>query len=379
MKDLLDGNKCAAIAARLAHVKAVPCFPITPQTEIIETIQKWKANGEFKGEFTQLESEHSVMSAAIGAAMTGARTFTATSSQGLLLMHEMLPIASGTRTPMVMVNVSRGLSAPITLWPDHNDILAMRDSGWITFICETNQEVLDSIIIGYKVGENPKIALPVLVNMDGFIHSYTREIVEVPEQKLVDKFLPKNMFLEIKLDVKNPKTLGIPVIGEYMKYRAQLHKAMLDSFAVIRKAHVEWKKLTGRKYDLIESYKLKDADVVMVIMGPNTTIARAAVDKMRKKGKKVGLLRIRLYRPFPEKEIRKALEGFKKIIVADQSICPGMSGILYPEIKMALYGTKVKISNFIIGLGGAVLTDDSFVEIFDDVFKSKEEVRKWLM
>lgn len=379
MKNLLDGNKSAAIAARLARVMAVPCFPITPQTEIIETIQKWKANGEFKGEFTQVESEHSVMSAAIGAAMTGARTFTATSSQGLLLMHEMLPIASGTRTPMVMVNVSRALSAPITLWPDHNDILAMRDSGWITFVCETNQEVLDSVLIGYKVGEDPKITLPVIVNMDGFIHSYTREIVEVPDQKVVDKFLPKEMKLEIKLDVKNPKTLGIPVMAEYIKYRSQLHKAMLDSFAVIKKAQSDWKRLTGRKYDIVESYKLKDADVALVIMGPNTTIARSAVDNLRKKGKKVGLLRIRLYRPFPEKEIKEALAGIKKVVIADQSICPGMSGILYPEIKMALYGSNALVSNYIVGLGGAMLTDQSFMQIFDEVLKSKEELRKWLM
>lgn len=379
MKDLIDGNKAAAVAARLARVKAVPCFPITPQTEIIETIQKWKANGEFEGEFTQVESEHSVMSAAIGAAMTGARTFTATSSQGLLLMHEMLPIAAGTRTPMVMVNVSRGLSAPITLWPDHNDILAMRDSGWIILMCETNQEVLDSIFIGYKVGENPNIYLPVLVNMDGFIHSYTREIVEVPDQKLIDKYLPKELKLEIKLDVKNPKTLGIPVMAEYMKFRAQLHRAQLDSFPVIKKSQSEWKKLTGRKYDIVESYKLKDAKAAIIIMGPNTTIARAAVDKMRKKGKKVGLLRIRVYRPFPENEIKQALKGINKIGVIDQSICPGMSGILYPEIKMSLYGTKTLLFNYIVGLGGAVVTDETFMGIFDDILKSKEEQRRWVM
>ncbi|MBW3003701.1 pyruvate ferredoxin oxidoreductase [Candidatus Woesearchaeota archaeon] len=378
MKDLIDGNKAAAIAARLARVQSVPCFPITPQTEIIETIQKWKVNGEFSGQFNQVESEHSVMSAAIGSAMTGARTFTATSSQGLLLMHEMLPIASGTRTPMVMVNVSRGLSAPITLWPDHNDILAMRDSGWIIIFCETNQEVLDSVIMGYKVGENPILNLPVIVNMDGFIHSYTREIVEVPDQKLVDKFLPK-FNLEIKLDVKKPRTLGIPVMAEYMKYRAQLHRAQLDAFPIIQKAQAEWKKLTGRGYDILESYRLKDAEACLVIMGPNTTIARSAVDKMRKQGKKVGLLRIRVYRPFPEKQIKDALDGIKKIAVIDQSICPGMSGILYPEIKMALYDSKAIVSNYIVGLGGALVSDEGFIQIFKEIMMTKGEQRRWLM
>jgi len=377
-KDLIDGNKAAAVAARLSRVQCVPCFPITPQTEIIETIQKWKANGEFKGEFNQVESEHSVMSAAIGAAMTGARTFTATSSQGLLLMHEMLPIASGTRTPIVLVNVSRGISAPITLWPDHNDIMAMRDSGWITFICETNQEVLDSVIIAHKVSEDKNVLLPVIVNMDGFIHSYTREIVEIPDQSLVDKFLPK-INLSIKLDVNSPKTLGIPVMSEYIKYRAQLHRAMLDSFKVIKKAHSDWYKLTKRKYDFVESYKMKDADVAIVIMGPNTTIARSAVDKLREKGIKAGIFRIRLFRPLPEAQIREGLSKVKNVIVVDQSISPGISGILYPEIKMALYGSKSVVHNYILGLGGYVVTDETFIQIVNDVKKSKGENRKWLM
>jgi pyruvate ferredoxin oxidoreductase alpha subunit len=379
MKDLLDGNETAATAAKLARVKSVPCYPITPQTEIIEVLQKWKVDDEFKGEFNQVESEHSAMSAAIGSALTGVRTFTATSSQGLLLMHEMLPIASGSRAPMVLVNVSRGISAPITLWPDHHDIMAMRDAGWIIFMCETNQEVLDSVIMGYKIGEDKKIVLPVIVNMDGFIHSFTREIVDVPEQKVVDQFLPKEMELEIKLDTDKPLTLGIPVLGDYMKYKAQVQRAMLDSFDVITKAHEDWKKLTGRNYDFVEEYKLNDAEAAFVMMGPNTTIARAAVDLLRKKGKKVGLLRVRLFRPFPEKEIRDALKGIKKIAVIDQAVSYGLSGPLYPEIKMALYGSGSIISNYIMGLGGALVSDELLDEVFEEILKSKEEQRKWLM
>ncbi|MBD3361980.1 pyruvate ferredoxin oxidoreductase [Candidatus Woesearchaeota archaeon] len=379
MIDILDGNQCAAWGARRAKAQCVPCFPITPTTEIIETIAAWKAKNEFKGEFVQLESEHSAASACFGASLTGARVFTATSSQGLLLMHELLPIISGCRTPMVMTTVSRCLSAPIGLWPDHNDTLAMRDAGWIMFICETNQEVLDSVIMGYKISENNKILLPVIVNMDGFVHSYTRTEVDIPEQKLVNSFLPHPK-REIRLDVKKPMTLGIPAMGlDYMKFRAQLHRAMMDSFDVIDKVQKEWAKLTKRKYDFVEEYKMKGAKAAIVMIGANTTIARAAVDEMRKKGKKVGLLRIRLFRPFPEKQIRKALEKVKNIAVIDQNICPGMGGILYPEIKMALSGTKKTISNYIQGLGGNFISEKDYIAILNDAIKNKKEERKWQM
>jgi len=379
MIDILDGNACAAWGARRAKAQCVPVFPITPTTEIIETIAAWKAKGEFKGEFVVLDSEHSAASACLGASMTGARTFSATSSQGLLLMHELLPIISGCRTPMVLTTVSRCLSAPIGLWPDHNDTLAMRDAGWIMLICETNQEVFDSVIMGYKISENPKILLPVIVNMDGFVHSYTRTEVDVPDQKMVDKFLP-HPELEIRLDVKKPMTLGIPAMGlDYMHYRQQLHKAMLDSFDVVDKVQKEWAKLTGRRYDFLDEYKTKDAKAVIVMIGANSTIARAAVDTMRKKGKKVGLLRIRLFRPFPEKQLRKALEKIDNIAVIDQNICPGMGGILYPEVKMALSGTKKVVSNYIQGLGGNFVSEEDYIDILDDVMKAKADDRKWQM
>ena len=379
--DLLDGNSCAAWAARLARVECIPCFPITPTTEIIETFAKWKAKKE-KGcdyIFNQLESEHSVGSAVFGSSITGARTFTATSSQGLLLMHELLPIISGSRTPAVMCLVARSLSAPIGLWPDHNDILAMRDSGWIMFIGETNQEVLDTTIMAFKISEDKKLVLPALVCMDGFIHSYTRTEVDVPEQKLVDKFLPKPKW-DITLDVDNPKSLSVPAMGlDYMKFRAQLHRAMLDSFDVIQKTFKDWAKLTGRKYDFVEKYKLDDAEAAIVSIGANTTIAKACVDTLRKKGRKVGLLKLLLYRPFPEKEIREALKGIKHIAVVDQNVSPGMGGILYPEIKSALHNGGSIVCNYIIGLGGNFVAEGDYAMIFDDVVKAKQEVRRWVM
>ncbi|MEM4264031.1 MAG: pyruvate ferredoxin oxidoreductase [Candidatus Woesearchaeota archaeon] len=377
--DILDGNTCAAMAARLARVQCIPVFPVTPQTEQIETFARWKSEKKWNFVFNQVESEHSVASAAFGSAITGARTYTATSSQGLLLMHEMLPIISGSRVPMVMSLVSRAISAPITLWPDHNDILAMRDSGWITFVCETNQEVIDLTIMAFKISEHKKIMLPVLVCMDGFIHSYTRTEVDVPEQRIVDRFLPKPDW-EIKLDVNNPMSLSTPAMGlDYMKFRAQLHRAMLDSLDVIKQTFKEWKQLTGREYDFVEEYKLDDAKAAIVCIGANTTIAKSCIDIMRKKGKKVGLLQIMLYRPFPEKTIREALKKIKNIAVVDQNICPGMGGILHPEVKAAMYGTGAIVSSYILGLGGNFVSEKDYEQILEDAIKSKKEVKRWVM
>ncbi|MFH1972319.1 MAG: hypothetical protein ABIJ18_02470 [archaeon] len=374
--EILDGNQCAAWGAKLARVEYVPCFPITPQTEIIETIAKWKADGEFTGIFEQVDSEHSVMSAALGSAATGARTFTASSSQGLMLMHEILPNVSGCRLPMVFVNVSRALSAPISLWCDHNDMMAVRDSGWIMVVSETNQEVLDSVIMGYKISENQDISLPVFVNMDGFVHSFTREEVEIPEQSLVDSFIPKQE-LKIKLDVDNPKSLGIPALEGYMEFRSQHHRAMLDSIKVIDNIHSEWKKLTGRSYSFFDEYNMKDAEDVIVMIGANTTIAKSAVDILRRKGRKVGVLRIRVFRPLHEKLMREKLKNVKRIAVVDQNISPGLSGVLFSEVRGALFGMKMKVSNYIVGLGGKPVQDKDFVGIFDDL--KNGEVRKWLM
>lgn len=344
------------------------------ETEIIETIAQWKADGEFDVVFNQVDSEHSVMSAALGSALTGARTFTATSSQGLFYMFEVLYNVSGMRLPVVMVNVSRGISSPITLWCDFNDILATRDSGWITFIAETNQEVLDTVIMAHKIAE--KALLPVIVNMDGFIHSFTRTEVDIPQQAQVDKFLPKQK-LPFAIDFNNPKSYGVPALNEYMFFKSQLHKAVLDSLKTVKDTQKEWFTLTKRSYDVLEDYKLKGAKAAIVMMGANSTIGKAAIDNLRKKGVKAGLLRIRLLRPFPEKEIQNALKTIKKIAILDQNISPGSSGILYPEIKSILRNNIV--SNYIIGLGGKAIKQEEIENIVKEILKSNKEERKWLM
>ncbi len=370
-KTLLDGNASAAWGARLSRVQVVPNFPITPQTEIIETIAKWISDGVFKTEFLRAESEHSVMSAAVAASATGARVFTASSSQGLLLMHEVLYIASGMRLPIVMVNVSRGLSAPITLWPDHNDILDQRDSGWLMFFSETNQEVLDSVIMLYKICESRNVLLPAFINMDGFYQSYTREPVVIPDQKKVDKFLPPRK-AKVVLDPEKPMAQGVGVMEEYPYFREQVHLAHKNALKVIEEVSKDWGKMFGRKYDLVESYMMDDADACLISIGANTTIAKAAVKKMRDEGKKIGLLRIRVFRPFPKDLLRKLVENVKAVGVIDQNVAPGSGGILFHEIRSALYGKGISISNFICALGGRPISINEYTQFANYVLRSAD-------
>ncbi|MFH1294532.1 MAG: pyruvate ferredoxin oxidoreductase [Candidatus Aenigmatarchaeota archaeon] len=378
MIEMLDGNGAASHAVKLSRVQSVPCFPVTPQTEVIEMLAKWKQTNFWNGEYRVLESEHAVISAAVASELTGARTFTASSSQGLELMHEILYIASGTRAPMVMVNVSRGLSAPITLWCDHNDFLSVRDCGWLMFACETNQEVMDTVPIAYKVSENHDVLLPSMVNMDGFVHSYTRTEVDIPSQREVDKFLPK-LNLKIKLDTNKPLSLGVPAMDEYSAFRVQVHKAQLNALEVISEAQREWNRRFGRQYDLIERFHMNDADVVMVGMGANSTIMKAAVTSLRTKGVKAGFLRLRLIRPWPLQEIKEALQGVKKILVVDQNLAPGMGGILYPEVKALVPEAKAVVSNFIAGLGGKPVSQDDYEAILLEAKVATKPFRRFMI
>lgn len=374
--ELIDGNTAAAWGARLSRAQVVPNFPITPQTEIIETLAKWKADGIWNGEFVPMESEHSVLSAAIASEATGARTFSASSSQGLLLMHEMHYVASGMRLPIVMANCSRGLSAPITLWSDHSDILAIRDAGWIMLFAKDNQEVLDLIIQSYRIAEDRDVLLPAVVNMEGFTLSYTREPAEIPKQELADGFLPPfrpNVFI----DVGKPMVLGPPVMNEYMLFKSQQRKAMMNAEEKMDDAFADFEKLTGRKYSKLEEYMTEDAKTVFVSLGSNSTIIQSAVDDLRKQKQKIGLLRILCYRPFPENEIKKALESAENVIVVDNDISAGYGGIIYPEIKSAVSDSSKKFSNVIVSLGGKFIGRKDFEEIAKKAV-GKEE-RYWYM
>lgn len=378
-KTLIDGNTAAAWAARLADVQVVPNFPITPQTEIIETLAQWSADGDWKGEFVQMEGEHSVLSAAVSASASGARVFTGTSSQGTLLMHEVMFIASGMRLPIVMVNVSRGLSAPITLWPDHNDFLDQRDTGWLMFCCETNQELLDTTIMSFRICEDRRVLLPALVNMDGFFMSFTREVTDIPAISRVRKFLPPYV-AGVKMDTKKPMAVGMGSMEEYTYFREQVFMAHRNAFGVIEEVQAEWEKAFGRKYSLFEEFMMDGAEACLVIMGSNSMMAKAAVKRLREAGKKVGLVRLRLIRPFPEEQLKKALSKVKAIGVVDQNLSPGRGGILHPEIKAALYGSSVPVSDFIISLGGHPISEQHFEDMLAEVLetaKTGKEKRMW--
>lgn len=377
--ELLTGNESAAYGALVSKVKCTPFFPITPQTGIMEAFAQWKADGVYTGDFHAMESEHSVMSAALGSQMIGQRTFTGSSSQGLMLMFEMLPIVSGNRLPVVMANVSRGLSAPITLWCDHNDILMCRDTGVIIYVCETNQEILDSVIIAYRVSEDKDVLLPAVVNLDGFTHSFTREPVHIPSEEQVDRFLPE-LRQEITLDTDNPLTLGIPAMEGYTEFRQQVQKAMDNALAVIDKAHKEFEKVTGRRYDIIDQYQMEGAEYAIIGIGANASIMKNAVSEMRKKGVPVGMLRLRVVRPFPYRLLADCLKGVKRIAVIDQDLSPGSGGILYLDVCTALRQTPhERVNNYIAGLGGHPVSARDIADVVEDLKKSTQDGLKWVM
>jgi pyruvate ferredoxin oxidoreductase alpha subunit len=355
-RTLLTGNGAAAWGARLARVDYVPAFPITPQTEIIESLAGWMDRGEMPGRLVTLESEHSMLTAAGAAAAAGVRVFTATSSQGLLYGMEMLYTVAGWRAPFVLVNVSRGLATPITLEPDHNDILAARDCGFLQIHCATCQEVLDQIPIAYRVAEDPRVRLPVIVNLDGFYLSFTREPVELPDQGAIDAFLPPFQTRDIQFRASQPESQAVAVLGggPYSYFRYETHLAAQNGLAAYAEAGGDWGERLGRPYQALDCYKSDDAEVCYVMIGSFATKAKAAVDALRAAGQPVGLVRPRLLRPFPAQALRQALSGKRAVAVIDQNLSFGFGGVLHGELCSALYGLPDAplLLSFIGGLGG---------------------------
>ncbi|MEE8358707.1 MAG: pyruvate synthase subunit PorA [Candidatus Hydrothermarchaeales archaeon] len=364
-RDVMHGSRAVAEGVKLCDVKVIPAYPITPQTHIVEDLAKFVADGELDCEYIMVESEHSAMSAAIGASATGARTFTATASQGLALMHEMLFIASGMRLPIVMVNANRALSAPINIWNDQGDSIAQRDAGWIQMYVETNQEALDTTIQAYKISENPDVQLPTMVCMDGFVLTHTVEPVEIPDKEDVDKFLPPYKPV-VYLDPTDPMTQGaFADPSTFTEFRYAQEEAMRNALEVIKEVDEEYKNLTGRGYGIIEEYNTKDADIVLVSLGSVIGTIKEVVDEL-KEDFSVGILKIKLFRPFPEKEILAALKNAKVVSVIEKDVSIGMGqGALYNEIKAALYNSDIrpKTLGFVAGLGGRDITLDNIEEI----------------
>jgi pyruvate ferredoxin oxidoreductase alpha subunit len=365
---LLTGNVAAAWGARLAEVDYIPAFPITPQTEIIETLGAWVDGGDMQARMVTLESEHSMLTAAGAAAATGVRVFSATSSQGLLYAMEMLYTVVGWRAPLVLVNVSRGLSAPITLEPDHNDILAARDCGFLQIHCADCQEVLDSVLLAYRLAEDPAIRLPVLVNLDGFYLSFTREPVSLPELDAVRQFLPPFDAGNIRFSASAPESQAVAVLGggPYSYFRYETHLAALNGVAVYEQVAGEFASLFGRQLEAVENYRADDAEIVFYMVGSFATKAREAVDRLRDDGQKVGLVRPRLLRPFPAAPIASALAGRQGVIVIDQNLSMGQGGVLYTELTASLYGKPQAppiITSFIGGLGGRDISAQEFYQM----------------
>ncbi|MGC8913334.1 MAG: pyruvate synthase subunit PorA [Thermoplasmata archaeon] len=383
MKMVLRGNMATAYAAKLARVEVIPAYPITPSTLFPEKISEFVANGEMNCQFVKCESEHSAISACVGASAAGARVATATSSQGLALMHEVLFIAAGMRLPIVMAVGNRALSAPINIWCDHQDTIAERDSGWLQFYAEKNQETLDLMLMAFKICEDHRVLLPAMVGMDAFVLTHTMECVEIPDQKDVDEFLPpyKPFY---KLDVENPMTFGaFSSPDNYMEFRYAVQMAMESATKVIDEVFAEFERKFGRKYARVVPFMVEDAEVVFVSMGSMTGTVKEGVRKLRAEGKKAGAIKITTLRPFPADLLKKYLKNAKVVVVLERNISLGFGGAVYPEISALFVNSKArkkpKIYDFILGLGGRDIMIKDIIEAYESATRAYEEGREDLV
>jgi pyruvate ferredoxin oxidoreductase alpha subunit len=364
---VIEGSHAVAEAAKVCRPAVVSAYPITPQTHIVEDISQMIANGELMNcEYVRTESEFSAASIIQGAEAAGVRTFSATSSQGALLMYEVLFSIAGMRLPCVLTMANRSVSSPLSIWNDHQDAISARDNGWIQLWAEDNQEAADMVIQAYKIGEDHRVLLPVMVNFDGFLITHTYEPVEMYDQKTVDEFLPPYDPI-YKLDPKDPVTMGALAQPEfYTEARYMVHYAQLRAKEVIEEVARDFQKTFGRfKGGLIDGYRMDGAEIVLIAMGSILGTMKDAVDEMREQGIPVGIIKIRSYRPFPVEALRAALKGSKVICVLDRNISMGMEGAVYTDLKAAMYNASHSpaMLGFIIGLGGRDTTKDDVKKI----------------
>jgi pyruvate ferredoxin oxidoreductase alpha subunit len=368
IRERMSGNEAVATAMRQINPDVIAAFPITPSTEIPQYFATYVANGKVDTEFVPVESEHSSMSACVGAEAAGARTFTATSSCGLALMFEVLYIAASSRLPITMAVVNRSLSGPININADHSDSMPTRDSGWLQIYSENNQEAYDNFIQAVRIGEHDDVRLPVMVCQDGFITSHAVENIELIEDEKVKNFVGEYSPKHYLLNPEEPMSVGpYDSTHFYMEHKRQQAEGMINSKKVIMEVAKEFEKMTGRKYEMFESYKLDDAETAIVIINSSAGTAKDAIDVLRAEGKKVGLLKIRIFRPFPAEEIAKALEGKAAVAVMDRA--EGFSacgGPVFAEVRSALYDSsnKPKMINYIYGLGGRDVRTQNIMEVY---------------
>ena len=373
---VLTGNEATAVAVKLSRVDVIAVFPITPTTELVNVLAKMVQEGEMRAKYVTPESEHAVMNVCAGASAAGARTFTASSSQGIVFMEELLWMIPGLRLPVVMCTCNRSISMPGLIQSTHSDSLLQRDCGWIQLYCETGQEVLDTCVQSYKIAEHEDVYLPVMFCQDAFTLTHTATPVSIPDQSDVDKFLPpyKHKYVQLDPDVPQEIIYGMEAEAE-TEYRYQMEEAMAKAKKVIKDVDTEFAQTFGRSYGgLLEKYRCQDADVILITMGSLTGTARVAVDKMRDEGRQVGLIKLRAFRPFPTEEIREAAKGAKAIGFVDRNFSLGSAGggIGYIETARALYGMKSRphLLNFIAGLGGRDVPPRQFEYMVSKMFEA---------
>jgi len=369
MREVLEGSHAVSEAVRLAKVQVISAYPITPQTHIVEALAQFCAEGSMDARFICVESEHSAMAAVIGASTGGARTFTATSSHGLALMHELLHWASGARLPIVMAEVNRALGPGWNIWMDQSDSLAQRDTGWIQLYCEDGQEVMDTTLQAFRLAEI--VNLPVMVVLDAFFLSHTYEPVDVPEQELVDRFLPP-FVPKIRLDTNNPFALyQMAPPSVYMEMRHDIQMAMEQVEPLFKEIEDEFGSIFGRKYGAADGVDCEDADIILVLAGTAASTCRQVISELRERGEKVGMVKLKMFRPFPKALFRSLLGNAKKVAVIDRNYSFGATGIFAQEIRAALYNhtNRPPVFGYITGLGGRDVTP----EILEEIFKMTKE------
>ncbi|MFO7996736.1 MAG: pyruvate ferredoxin oxidoreductase [Dehalococcoidia bacterium] len=367
LRTALEASHAVAEAAKMADVDVISAYPITPQTHIPERLAEMVANGELSAAYIPVESEHSAMSTCLGAAAVGARTFTATAGQGLELMHEVVYVAASMRYPVVMAVCNRALSAPLSVWGDHSDAMSVRDTGWIQVFCQTSQEAFDLTLWAFRVGEDPKVLLPVMVHLDGFTLSHVTEPVILPEQSEVDAFLPGFQY-RFALNPDKPMThgaFGPPEI--YSETKLAQAVAFSKSKEIILQGWKEFADIFGRHYHPVETYKTENAETLLLTMGSYTETAKIVIDERRDKGEAIGLVSLRLWRPFPFEEFRRAVKGARLLIVFDRCISFGLGGPVFAEVRSALYDEepRPKVVSIIGGLGGRDMSEDNFDYVID--------------
>ena len=372
----LTGNEAVAEAMRQVNPDVVAAYPITPQTELMHKFADFVANGKVDTEMILMESEHSVMSASVGAAASGARAMTATCANGLALMWEIVYIAASLRLPIVMACVNRALSGPINIHNDHSDSMGCRDSGWIQIYSENSQEAYDNTIMAVKIAENKDVLLPVMVTLDGFILSHTLERIDIIDDDEVQKFIGSYVPRNTLLDVDNTITVGpLDLQDYYYEHKRQEAEAIHNAYEVVKKVSAEFFELSGRKYDILELYRMEDAERAVIALGSTAGTVKYTVDLLRERGEKVGMVKMRLFRPLPEKDIYEALKNVKSFAVLDKCISFGYGGPVYGEIRSSLYNYEIFIPsvNYIYGLGGRDIKPASIERVFNELKEVKKD------